>query len=88
MKIIGPKLILTRETRLCFQAREIGILLANNQRQHRTLHIQKDALPYAFFSGKLDAAAGWMPRTSASASLVFNSMSHLCSPMLLVVFVY
>ena len=27
---------------------EIGILLPNNQRQHRTLHIRKDVLPYAF----------------------------------------
>jgi len=27
--------------------REIGILLPNNQRQHRALHIQKDVLPYA-----------------------------------------
>ena len=27
--------------------RLIGILLPNNQRQHRTLHIQKDVLPYA-----------------------------------------
>jgi hypothetical protein len=27
--------------------REIGILLPNNQRQHRTLHIQKDVLPCA-----------------------------------------
>ena len=27
--------------------REIGVLLPNNQRQHRTLHIQKDVLPYA-----------------------------------------
>ena len=27
--------------------REIGILLPNNQRQHRTLHIQEDVLPYA-----------------------------------------
>ena len=26
---------------------EIGNLLPNNQRQHRTLHIQKDVLPYA-----------------------------------------
>ena len=26
---------------------EIDILLPNNQRQHRTLHIQKDELPYA-----------------------------------------
>jgi len=25
--------------------REIGILLPNNLRQHRTLHIQKDVLP-------------------------------------------
>ena len=36
----GPK----RPTRCC---REIGILLPNNQRQHRTLNIQKDVLPYA-----------------------------------------
>ena len=27
--------------------RDIGILLPNNQRQHRTLHIQKDVLPCA-----------------------------------------
>ena len=26
---------------------EIGILLPNNQRQHCTLHTQKDVLPYA-----------------------------------------
>jgi len=26
---------------------EIDILLPDNQRQHRTLHIQKDVLPYA-----------------------------------------
>jgi len=26
---------------------EIGILLPNKQRQHRTLHTQKDVLPYA-----------------------------------------
>jgi len=26
---------------------EIGIVLPNNQRQHRTLHIQKDVLLYA-----------------------------------------
>ena len=29
------------------RGKEIGILLPNNQRQHRTLHTQKDALPYA-----------------------------------------
>ena len=28
-------------------SREIGILLPNNQRQHRTLQIQEDVLPYA-----------------------------------------
>ena len=27
--------------------REIGILLPNDQRQHRTLHIQKYVVPYA-----------------------------------------
>jgi hypothetical protein len=26
---------------------EIGILLPNSQRQHRTMHIQKELLPYA-----------------------------------------
>jgi len=30
--------------------REIGILLPNNQRQHRTLHIQKDVLPYVLWN--------------------------------------
>jgi len=30
--------------------REIGILLPNSQRQQRTLHIQKDVLPYALDS--------------------------------------
>ena len=30
-----------------YPARLIGILLPNNQRKHRTLHIQKDVLPYA-----------------------------------------
>jgi len=29
------------------RAREIGVLLPNNQRQHRTLHIQKGVLPHA-----------------------------------------
>jgi len=29
--------------------REIGILLPNNQRQPRTLHIQQDVLPYALW---------------------------------------
>jgi hypothetical protein len=27
--------------------KEIGIFLPNNQRQHRTLHIQMNVLPYA-----------------------------------------
>jgi len=30
-----------------FDSREIGILLPNNQRQHRTLHTQKHVLPYS-----------------------------------------
>ena len=30
-----------------FDLCEIGILLPRNQRQHRTLHIQKHMLPYA-----------------------------------------
>jgi len=31
----------------CLTGREIGILLPNNQRQHRTLRIQKNVPPYA-----------------------------------------
>jgi hypothetical protein len=30
----------------CATVSEIGILLPSNQRKHRTLHIQKDVLPY------------------------------------------
>jgi len=30
-----------------WSGREIGILLTNNQRQHRTLHMQEDVLPCA-----------------------------------------
>jgi len=37
-------------TRVTGRSWEIGILLSNNQRQHHTLHIQKDVLPYAFCS--------------------------------------
>ena len=33
--------------RLGVNVLEIGILLPNNKRQHRTLHTQKDVLPYA-----------------------------------------
>ena len=32
---------------LALHSRGIGISLPNNQRQHRTLHIQEDVLPYA-----------------------------------------
>ena len=45
------RLMVTDEMRTCIQeratVREIGILWPNTQRQHRTLHIQKDVLPYA-----------------------------------------
>ena len=34
-------------TEHCSASREIGILLPNNQRQHRTLYPQEDVLPYA-----------------------------------------
>jgi hypothetical protein len=39
----------------CRICREIGILLPNNQRQHSTLRIQEDLLPYAFVQ-KADAS--------------------------------
>ena len=32
---------------ICGVLKEIGILLPNNQRKHRSLHIQEDVLPYA-----------------------------------------
>ena len=38
--------------------RQIGILLPNNQRQHCTLHIQKDVLPYALCSLLCPVSAG------------------------------
>jgi len=46
--------------------RKIWILLPNNQRQHRSLHIQKDVLPYALCyycapcQPLLRAFSGWM----------------------------
>ena len=40
-----PNIVFAQEVTLCLK--EIGILWPNNQRQHRTLHIQKDVLPYA-----------------------------------------
>jgi len=44
---LNPRRLL-RAVTWASKTREIGILLLNNQRQHRTLHIQKDVLPYAF----------------------------------------
>ena len=39
---------------------EIGISLPNNQRQHRTLHIQKNVLPYALCQpGQVVRFPGW-----------------------------
>ena len=40
---VRPRLLMRARPRLS----EMGILLPYNQRQHRTLHIQKDVLPYA-----------------------------------------
>ena len=37
----------TRFRSSSFLCKEIVIALPNNQRQHRTLHIQKDVPPYA-----------------------------------------
>jgi len=37
-------------------AREIGVLMPNNQRQHRTLHIQKDVLPNALYPARRSSA--------------------------------
>ena len=45
----GSRVRLVDEILLAFflLSRDIGMLVPNNQRQHRTLHIQKDELPYA-----------------------------------------
>ena len=50
----------------CGDEREIGILLPNDQRQHRTWHRQKDELPYALCASC--QAPGW-PRRSCAASV-------------------
>ena len=39
----------SRGPRILCASREIGNLLPTNQRQHRTLHIQKDVMPYALY---------------------------------------
>ena len=50
--------------------REIGILLPNNQHQHRTLHIQKDVLPH-IQKDVLPYALCWLlsPVSAALASI-------------------
>ena len=47
LRAIQKKKKKVENLRTPLQVKEIGILLPNNQRQHRTLHIQKDVLPYA-----------------------------------------
>jgi len=45
--ILGALIVSPAQASQLWLFREIGILLPNNQRQHRTLYIQKDVLPYA-----------------------------------------
>ena len=50
MRLPREATVTTSMVELCRIAsphQEIGVLLLNNQRQHRTLHVQKDMLPYA-----------------------------------------
>jgi len=51
-------------------AREIGMLLPNNQRQHRTLYNQKDVLPYAlcWLRGPVPAALARIFRMDSIAT--------------------
>ena len=55
----------------------IGILVPNNQRQHRALHIQKDVLPYAlrkFLCPVTAALASVFRMDSTSTSYVSRRM--------------
>ena len=67
--------------------REIGILLPNNQRKHRTLHIQKDVLPWHCASycapcqPLLRAFSGWI--RSPPPNLLPNNQHHHASSYLL-----
>ena len=45
MRLAEPGLLFRTDVDCRPRMPEIGILLPNNQRQHRTLHIQKDVLP-------------------------------------------
>ena len=67
--------------------REIGMLLPNNQRQHRTLHIQKDVLPYPLCASycapcqpRLPAFSGWIrspPPTTHRRGIPSSGVSTL-----------
>ena len=64
----------------------IGILLPNNQRQHRTLHIQKDVLPYAlrYLLCPVSAALAsifrmdGLPTPSSRSSQAFSGLHCQC----------
>jgi hypothetical protein len=49
----------------------MGILLPNNQRQHRTLHTQRDVLPYALCYSlcPMSAALGFWHSTFSTGSI-------------------
>ena len=51
------------------QVSEIGILLPNNQRHHRALHIQQDVLPYACSGLSLSA----LPNLASPGSFPLQS---------------
>ena len=62
---VPKRTILTRVPAGGCPYREIGISLPINQRQHRTLHIQKDVLPHAV--GSVSAALASMPTLTPSS---------------------
>ena len=47
--ISGPLSLGPAQTKPAWEFKKIDILLPHNQRPHRTLHVQKDVLPYALY---------------------------------------
>ena len=63
-------------------AREIAILLRNNQRQHRTLHVQKDVLPFALSPTRKTARAGLRTATRSRCENCVRESNYRLMPCL------
>ena len=66
--VVGVAWFLKRQRAKCFAqvCREIGIILPNIQRQHRTLHIQKYVLPYVLQKGVYVRTGAYRPHPEYS----------------------